>query len=77
MTDEKWRIAVDRNACRGTGMCEALAPKHFKLLNGTSHTIEGEVDPDDDLIEAAESCPLEAIRVTAADGRPVAPEYTH
>lgn len=76
VTEERWRIGVDKNVCQTTGMCVTLAARHFELRGGYSEPIEDEVEPDDDVIEAAENCPVEAIRVTAvSDGRLIAPEY--
>jgi ferredoxin len=75
MADERWRVSVNRDVCQGTGMCTSMAPKHFRLTAGHSEPIESEIDPEDDVVDAAESCPVEAILVTAADdGRVIAPE---
>lgn len=75
MTEERWRISVDKNVCQSTGMCVSLAPRYFELRDGYSEPLAEEVDPDEDVVEAAENCPVEAIKVTAAgDGRLIAPE---
>ena len=75
MTAERWRVSVDRNVCQSTGMCVLTAERHFVLRGSHSEPVQDEIDPDDDVVEAAESCPTEAIRVTsAADGRVIAPE---
>ena len=75
MPEERWRISVDRETCQASGMCVAVAAQHFELRDGYSAALAEEIDPDEDVVEAAESCPVEAIRVTAvADGRIVAPE---
>lgn len=75
VTDERWRISVDHQKCQGTAMCAALAPAYFEVRDGLSEPIGGEVEPDEDVRDAAEQCPLEAIMVTSAeDGRLVAPE---
>ncbi|HEU5475351.1 MAG TPA: ferredoxin [Actinophytocola sp.] len=76
MSEERWRISVDRVTCQASGMCVAVAPQHFELRDGYSTPLAEEIDPDDeDVVEAAESCPVEAIMVTStADGRVVAPE---
>jgi ferredoxin len=29
--DECWTVTVDRDACLGSGMCAANAPRHFQL----------------------------------------------
>jgi ferredoxin len=70
-----WRLEVDRDRCIGSGMCAGMAPDHFTLVDGVSVPSAGPVPPDDAVIDAAESCPVEAITVRdAADGRLVAPE---
>ncbi|KAA8885892.1 ferredoxin [Nocardia colli] len=75
MAEQKWRIEVDRGACLGSGMCTGLAPEHFTLVDGRSSPIAEVVQPDDLLIDAAESCPIEAILVRAADtGEILSPE---
>jgi ferredoxin len=75
VADERWRISVNRDLCQGTGMCASMAPKHFQLTGGLSAPVESEIDPEDDVVDAAESCPVEAILVAAADdGRVIAPE---
>jgi ferredoxin len=72
---ERWRVSVDRDVCQSTGMCVLNAEGYFRLRGGYSEPINEEIDPDDDVVDAAESCPTEAIRVTSTeDGRVVAPE---
>ena len=70
----EWTIEVDKGACLGTGMCTSIAPDHFRLDGGTSTPVRSEVDPDDAVVDAAESCPMEAILVRSADGTVVAPQ---
>ena len=73
--DERWRISVDQNVCQGTGLCSSVASRYFELRSGRSHPINPEVDPDDDVTDAAEGCPVEAILVKSTkDDRVVAPE---
>ena len=75
MTEERWRVNVDQNLCQSTGMCVTVAARYFELRGGYSEPLADEVDPNDDVVEAAENCPVEAIKVTsAADGRVIAPE---
>jgi ferredoxin len=75
VSDERWRISVDQDVCQGTGLCASVAAKFFELRDGYSEPIEDEVEPDEDVVDAAEGCPVEAIRVVSlADGRVVAPE---
>ncbi|MBW4720856.1 ferredoxin [Saccharothrix obliqua] len=70
----KWSLEVDGGTCIGSGMCTAIAPEHFRLEGDTSVPIDPSVDPDDLVVDAAESCPVEAILVRAADGSVVAPQ---
>ncbi|WP_309115077.1 ferredoxin [Actinosynnema sp. CA-248983] len=68
----KWQLQVDGGKCVASGMCEAIAPDHFRL-DGVSQPIDPSVDPDEVVVEAAESCPVEAILVRGSDGAVVAP----
>lgn len=73
--EQKWRIDVDRAICAGTGACTVAAPEHFAMIHNRAQPIRTEISPDDAVIDAAESCPTEAIVVRdAASGRIVAPE---
>ncbi|MFI9404822.1 ferredoxin [Nocardia sp. NPDC052316] len=75
MADQQWRIEVDRTTCLGSGMCTGLAPDHFTLVDGRSSPITDLASPDDLLIDAAESCPIEAIRIREeGTGTILAPE---
>lgn len=70
-----WRVSVDPDTCIGSGICAGLAPGLFVLVNGVSEPIEPAIRPAPAAIDAAESCPVEAIAVRdAADGHLVAPE---
>ncbi|WP_308440161.1 ferredoxin [Asanoa siamensis] len=55
-------------ACIGSGVCAGSAPGHFAIgADGRSHPPATPVDPDDAILGAAASCPMEAITVTDAD----------
>ena len=59
-----WKLSVDR-ACIGSGSCVGVAPRHFQLdADQRSHPIAVQVEPDDAVLDAAASCPIEAITVT-------------
>ncbi|GAA3837593.1 hypothetical protein GCM10022243_00110 [Saccharothrix violaceirubra] len=69
-----WCVAVDGRTCIGSGMCAAVAPGHFRLDGAVSVPKRTELEPDDVVLDAAESCPVEAILVRDADGTVLAPE---
>lgn len=70
-----WRIGVDSRRCIGTSICAGTAPEHFHLVDGLSAPLADVVPPDEVVVDAADSCPVEAITVRdAADGRLIAPE---
>jgi ferredoxin len=70
-----WRLTVDADTCIGSGMCAGIAPELFTLTDGVSTAVPAPVAPDPAAVDAAESCPVEAIAVRdAADGRLIAPE---
>ncbi|ALG07494.1 ferredoxin [Kibdelosporangium phytohabitans] len=74
MSDTQWRLEVDRHLCISSGMCVGIAPDHFELEGDGSHATADVVDQDEAVVDAAESCPVEAIRVlSAASGDLVAP----
>jgi ferredoxin len=51
-----------------SGLCVATAPDHFVLDGYAATATATEVEPDEEILEAAESCPALAITVTE-DGR--------
>ncbi|RSM83536.1 ferredoxin [Kibdelosporangium aridum] len=74
MSDTQWRIEVERPVCISSGMCVGIAPDHFELEGDGSHALADVVDQDEVVIDAAESCPVEAIKVfSAADDQLIAP----
>ncbi len=74
MSDERWRVTVNRETCVGSGVCVGTAPRHFRLDDDRSRPIKEVTEPDDLLLEAAESCPTESIMVRDAAGNLLAPE---
>jgi ferredoxin len=68
-----WHIEIDQNNCIASGMCAALSPEHFELGDATSHPVNPDVEPDEIVLEAADSCPTAAITVTEG-GKVIAPE---
>ena len=71
---EHWKITVNRDACLGSGVCAATARHHFRLDDGKSRPIQEDIEPDDTVLDAADTCPAEAITVHDAAGRRLAPD---
>jgi ferredoxin len=70
-----WRLAVEADTCIGSGICAGIAPSLFTLADGVSVPVAGPIAPEPAAIDAAESCPVEAIAVRdAGDGHLIAPE---
>jgi ferredoxin len=70
-----WLIEIDADSCIGSGMCVGSAPDYFELQEGFSCPLHAEVEPSDEVVDAAESCPVEAITIRDADtGKVLAPE---
>ena len=64
----KLSISVDHNLCVGNAMCETIATKAFVLNDDRqSEVADPDADTEENIIEAAESCPVSAIRVVDAD----------
>jgi ferredoxin len=58
-----WRVTVD-GSCIGSQSCVGIAPRSFALgADNQAHPAHTEVAPDALLLDAAASCPMEAIRV--------------
>jgi ferredoxin len=72
---DRWRVEVDRSVCIGSGMCVGSAPADFTLDAGRqAHPRTDETNASDEILEAAESCPVEAISIIAVDsGKTVFP----
>ncbi|MEU8419653.1 ferredoxin [Micromonospora sp. NPDC048835] len=74
MTDA-WRIGVDSRRCIGTSICAGTAPEHFRLVDGRSAPLVEVVAPAEVVLDAADSCPVEAITVRdTSDDRLIAPQ---
>jgi ferredoxin len=58
-----WRLTVN-DECITSGSCLGVAPKRFALGDdGRSHPTSTVIEPDEAVLDAAASCPMEAIRV--------------
>ncbi|MEW1659358.1 MULTISPECIES: ferredoxin [unclassified Streptomyces] len=64
---ERWRVAVDRRVCIGSGLCAGTAPERFRLdAARQSHPVEPETEAAEGVLAAAEACPVEAIAISEA-----------
>ena len=62
------RVRVDHATCVGNAMCEAIAPKVFRLNeNRQSDVVDPAADTAEKIVEAAENCPVSAILVEDAE----------
>ena len=64
----KLRVSVDHNVCVGNSMCETTAPKVFVLNDDRqSEAVDPDGDTEENILEAAENCPVSAITVVDAE----------
>jgi ferredoxin len=63
VTEGRWQVSIDSGTCIGSGVCAGTAPAYFTLDGGYGTPVANEVDPNEDVVNAAESCPMEAILV--------------
>lgn len=64
MSETKWRVTVDADLCIGSGGCVAIAPEGFELDAARQGCPRHEVlGASQDVLDAAESCPVEAIAI--------------
>jgi ferredoxin len=60
------RVSIDEDACVGTGQCELICPEVFRV-DMISHVLVDAPGPElhDQVREAADNCPTEAVRIHA------------
>ncbi|WP_030735310.1 ferredoxin [Streptomyces griseus] len=62
---DRWHVEVDRSVCIGSAMCVHHAPDAFRLDTARqSHPTPEDRDAAEQLLTAAEGCPVEAITLT-------------
>jgi ferredoxin len=67
-------IEVDRHLCYGFGDCVDSAPAVFALDDeDVSVVIDPDAAPLDDIVEAAQNCPVDAIVLIGEDGEQIYP----
>lgn len=60
----QWKVDVDQSRCIASGICAGTAPDHFRLDGDHSTPVKPVTGPDDVVMDAAISCPVEAIILT-------------
>ncbi len=64
----KLRVSVDLDICVGNAMCETYAPKVFVLNDDRQSTVaDPNADTFENIMEAAQDCPVSAITVIDAE----------
>lgn len=68
-------MKIDRNLCIGAATCVAIAPKAWSLDDEAKAIIldTAEEETDQNLLEAAKSCPVMAIILTDENGKQLFP----
>ena len=67
-------IEVDRALCYGFGDCVDTVPAVFALDDENTATVrDPDAAPVDDILEAAQNCPVDAIIVTDVEGQQLYP----
>ncbi|WP_020666786.1 ferredoxin [Amycolatopsis nigrescens] len=61
-----WKIDVDQHSCIASGMCAGIAPDVFALDDEFARALADEIQPNEVVLDAADSCPAMAITVTEA-----------
>ncbi|MFE2752549.1 ferredoxin [Actinosynnema sp. NPDC059335] len=58
-------LSVDQETCRGTGLCQALAPRLFRLdPYGEAEVLRAELTEEEDVTQAdavMSTCPTESV----------------
>ena len=67
-------ISIDQSRCIGAGNCVHIAPKTFQLdEENIAYLVDPAAHDDETLLDAARSCPTDAIYLDTEDGQAVYP----
>ncbi len=68
------RVEVDRDICIGAAPCVTVAPGVFQLdEENKAYVVDQRGADDETILLAAQSCPVQAIKVFDEEGRQVYP----
>lgn len=71
----KYKIKVLRDLCIGAASCVAISPKVFQLDNEAKAIIlDPNEDTDENILAAAQSCPVNAIIIQDKNGKQIWPK---
>ena len=72
------KVAVDPDKCIGSANCVAIAPEVLDLGDDGKAYVKPDADLKDvvSILDAAKSCPVEAITVHDANGKQIWPKET-
>ncbi len=76
MTGKVKQVIVDRKVCIGAASCVAIAPKAFQLDGENKAVIQESWTTEEEqfVIDAAKSCPVDAIILVNENGKQIWPE---
>jgi ferredoxin len=68
-------VIVDQDLCIGAATCVAVAPQVFQLNNeGKAFILDADSVDDETMLQAAKSCPVNAIIIKDAQGNIIWPK---
>ncbi len=72
----KYKVKVLRDLCIGAASCVAIAPNVFQLDNEAKAIVlaDGKNDTDENILAAAQSCPVNAIIIEDENGNQIWPK---
>ena len=73
MTRMTWQVSVSGERCIGSGLCAGTRPDAFVLEGVTAEPVNAQVEPDEELLDVADSCPALAIEVLDEAGQEIGP----
>ena len=63
----KWEVVIDAETCIGCETCANIAPASYRMRDDNiAEYIDPPGDDDETILNAAQSCPVDAIIVTDA-----------
>jgi ferredoxin len=68
-----WKVSVVGDRCMGSGLCAGTRPDEFVLEGVAAEAVHAEVEPDEELLDVADSCPALAIEVRDEAGKEIGP----